>query len=161
MCIRRFVVVSFVLLGVPNHGAVPNQGAVPGVVCTKQMMVLYHKRCCWTKSWCWTSSICGTSLWISSFSSFWEIRSLKVKHKVIIWLRKNVENLKRCKTKEKIRCRKLSAWINNLKKIIINVMSNLDYGQWSRNQNHGSFIYINIPSPKLLFFGPWLRSNAM
>ena len=36
MYLRRFAVVSFVLLGVPNHGA------VPGAVCTKQMMVLYH-----------------------------------------------------------------------------------------------------------------------
>ena len=68
MYLRRFVVVSFVLLGVPDHGAVPNQGAVPGAVCTKQMMVLYHTWCFWTKLWCWTSSICGTSLWISSFS---------------------------------------------------------------------------------------------
>ena len=36
------VVVSFVLLGVPDHGAVPNHGPVQGAVCTKQMMVLYH-----------------------------------------------------------------------------------------------------------------------
>ena len=63
--LRCFVVVSFVLLGVPDHGAVPNHGPVQGAVCTKQMMVLYHTCdtwCFWTKSWCWTSSICGTSL---------------------------------------------------------------------------------------------------
>ena len=40
--LRCFVVVSFVLLGVPDHGAVPNHGPVQGAVCTKQMMVLYH-----------------------------------------------------------------------------------------------------------------------
>ena len=66
--LRCFVVVSFVLLGVPDHGAVPNHGPVQGAVCTKQMMVLYHTWCSWTKSWCWTSSICGTSLWIPSLS---------------------------------------------------------------------------------------------
>ena len=69
--LRCFVVVSFVLLGVPDHGAVPNHGPVQGAVCTKQMMVLYHTCdtwCFWTKSWCWTPSICGTSLWILSLS---------------------------------------------------------------------------------------------
>ena len=66
--LRCFVVVSFVLLGVPDHGAVPNHGPAQGAVCTKQMMVLYHAWCFWTKSWCWTSSICGTSLWIPSLS---------------------------------------------------------------------------------------------
>ena len=66
--LRCFVVVSFILFGVPDHGAVPNHGPVQGAVCTKQMMVLYHTWCFWTKSWCWTSSICGTSLWISSLS---------------------------------------------------------------------------------------------
>ena len=40
--LRCFVVVSFVLLGVPDHGAVPNHGPVQGAVCTKQTMVLYH-----------------------------------------------------------------------------------------------------------------------
>ena len=34
--LRCFVVVSFVLLGVPDHGAVPNHGPVQGAVCTKQ-----------------------------------------------------------------------------------------------------------------------------
>ena len=69
--LRCFVVVSFVLLGVPDHGAVPNHGPVQGAVCTKLVMVLYHTCdtwCFWTKSWCWTSSICGTSLWIPSLS---------------------------------------------------------------------------------------------
>ena len=42
MYLRRSVVVSFVLLEVPDHGALPNRGPVPGAVCTKQMMVLYH-----------------------------------------------------------------------------------------------------------------------
>ena len=40
--LRCFVVVSFVLLGVPDHGAVPNHGPVQGAVCTKLVMVLYH-----------------------------------------------------------------------------------------------------------------------
>ena len=69
--LRCFVGVSFVLLGVPDHGAVPNHGPVQGAVCTKQMMVLYHTCdtwCFWTKSWCWTSSRYGTSLWIPSLS---------------------------------------------------------------------------------------------
>ena len=40
--LQCFVVVSFVLLGVPDHGAVPNHGPVQGAVCTKVVMVLYH-----------------------------------------------------------------------------------------------------------------------
>ena len=40
--LRCFVVVSLILLGVPDHGAVPNHGPVQGGECTKQMMVLYH-----------------------------------------------------------------------------------------------------------------------
>ena len=98
--LRCFVVVSFVLLGVPDHGAVPNHGPVQGAVCTKLVMVLYHTCdtwCFWTKSWCWTSSICGTSLWITSLS----LRPSKNQKNLSKHIPKNLE--KPSKTKEHLK----------------------------------------------------------